>query len=183
MKKLIIIAFIGIFFPHMANAKNMIVNVPVLNVRSCPSTDCPILKKLSKGDKVKVENVENGWAQIQNKNEYSYVFHKSLRNSYMYILYYIIGIIAGYIIMVGIIGSFNNRCRKCGKWNALYETDKELIEKVKSNMTKTAYTRYKDHTTRREYIVPATLYRYKITKKCKYCGDITITTCSEKYEN
>ena len=183
MKKFTIIAFISVLFPLGANAKNMIVNVPILNVRACPSTDCRILMKLYKGDKVKVENVKSGWAKIKNEDKESFVLYRSLRKSYMYILYYIIGIITGYIILAGIISSFNNRCQKCGKWNALYEVDKELLEKLKSNMRKTAYTRYKDHTTKREYIVPATLFRYKITKKCKYCGDTTTTIVSEKYEN
>ncbi len=180
MKNLIIGLLLTFFAVLPADAKTMIVRVPVLNVRSCPSTDCKILKKIHKDDRVKIVSVSNNWAQIQLDNDKkAYVLHKSLRKSYFFLWYYA----AGFLLLFIMIKRAEIKCPSCRKWGALHEIGRECIDKQKSNITKTATTRYKNYTRRREYIVPATLYVYKVKYKCKFCGYTVTKTEQEKKEN
>ncbi|MDE6250981.1 MAG: SH3 domain-containing protein [Alphaproteobacteria bacterium] len=165
-------------------ADTMVVKVPVLNVRQCPSTDCKIVKKLSKGDRVNVESIDKGWAEIEiDKYKTGYTISRSLRDSYFYLWYYVIGGVAIYLLLVYLFYQVKNKCPSCKKFGALKEVNRECIEKLKSNIKKTATTRYKNHTRTREYIVPATVYKYEVTKKCTTCGHIVKSIESEKLEN
>lgn len=178
MKKILIISCC-LLWASDCFAETKVVRVPVLNVRSCPSTDCRILRKLSSGDKVEVSSVSSGWAHIEN----GYVINRSLRQSYAYLWWYVFGILFAYLGLHYIIFSYMKKCPECGKWGALEEIDRECIERIKSNIKKVAYTHYKNHTRRREYIVPATKYRYEVTRKCSQCGKVVKSIEEEKLEN
>lgn len=182
--KLSFIYFIALLYVTPSYADTMIVKVPVLNVRKCPNTDCGIVSKLSKGDKVKVAETTKGWARIEmSKDTNGYVISRSLRKSYFYLWYYVAGFIILYLLCVVLTDSYQSRCPKCNKWNALLEIEREEIEHVKSSMKKVAYTKHKTHTTSREFFVPATLYTYKVTNQCKYCDAKFTEIQREKREN
>lgn len=185
MKKILcsVVLLVAVIVPCSSFADTMIVKVPVLNVRSCPSTDCSIVKKLKKGDKVKVNDMSGAWVQIESQDKTGYTIKRSLRNSYSYLWYYIIGGILLLAFLSHLYDSFENRCPQCKKWGAMKEIDRECIEEKASNIKKVATTKYKTHTRRREYIVPATVYTYRLTKKCTHCGEIRKSLISEKREN
>ncbi len=184
VRKLILCAVFLCVPGGSAMADTMIVKVPVLNVRQCPGTDCKIVKKLSKGDRVKVDSIDKGWAKIDiDKYNKGYTISRSLRDSYFYLWYYVIAGVAIYLLCVYLFKQVKDKCPGCKKFGALKEVERECIEKIKSNIKKTATTRYKNHTRTREYIVPATVYKYEVTKKCKNCGHIVKLIESEKREN
>lgn len=176
MKK-IVFAFLIIVLPQITFAETKIVTVPVLNVRQCPSTDCNILSKLSKGEKVTVEKTIGQWSEIKQKGKTGYVISRSLRDSYMSILYWAIGILLGWgflsAIWASIKDSYHTRCNNCKKWGAVQVIDKELLSETKVKVTKVLETKHKNHTTKREVLVPGIKSEYRVTCKCKYCGNIT----------
>lgn len=181
MKKLILI-LACIVIPQTTFAETKIVTVPVLNVRQCPNTDCNILSKLNKGDKVKVIKTTGQWSEIDQNGQTGYVITRSLRDSYMPILYWALGILLVYLIFSSMSKSYNKRCPKCGKWNAMYDASKELVSENKTKVTKILHTKHKSYTSTREVLVPGMKREYKVTKKCKYCGDTYTTTETETKE-
>ena len=67
MKKLIGIAHSSSFglgiFTSSANAET-VVTTDVLNVRENPTTESKVVGKLLNGNKIDVQNTENGWSKI-----------------------------------------------------------------------------------------------------------------------
>ena len=67
MKKLIGIATAAVFglgiFTSSANAET-VVTTDVLNVRENPTTESKVVGKLLNGNKIDVQNTENGWSKI-----------------------------------------------------------------------------------------------------------------------
>ena len=175
MKKLILALMLVL--PQVTFAETKIVTVPVLNVRQCPNTDCNIISKLSKGEKVNVEKIVGQWSEINHDGKTGYVISRSLRDSYMYILYWAIGILLGWGILSAIWSSikdsYRTRCNNCNKWGAVQVIDRELLSETKVKVTKVLETKHKNHTTKREVLVPGIKSEYRVTCKCKYCGNIT----------
>ena len=159
--------------PQVTFAETKIVTVPVLNVRQCPNTDCNIISKLSKGEKIDVKKVVGQWSEINQDGKTGYVISRSLRGSYMYLLYWAIGILLVWGVLSAMKDSYRNRCKKCGKWDAVQVIDRELLSETKVKVTKILETKHKNHTTKREVLVPGIKSEYRVTCKCKYCGNIT----------
>lgn len=199
----VILIFILFFIPYLsANADTMVVKAPVLNVRNCPSTDCNIIHKLYKGDKVSINDINKGWAKIEtDKDKTGYVISRSLRKSYSYLWWYV-----GLILVVWkLYGKCRDdikdkrkqlaeqereerwrlatKCPKCGTLGAMTNISRECIGKKNSKTIKVTKTQYKDYTKTQEHLVPATTYTYKVTTTCTNCGHTVISTESEKLEN
>ncbi|MDF2019103.1 MULTISPECIES: cell wall-binding protein EntA [unclassified Bacillus (in: firmicutes)] len=84
MKKLIGIATAAVFglgiFTASANAET-VVTTDVLNVRENPTTESKVVGKLLNGNKIDVQNTENGWSKITLNGKESFVsaeFTKSI---------------------------------------------------------------------------------------------------------
>lgn len=75
--KFIIFAFI-LLICHIANAEVRYVNTSVLNLRSCPSTECEISGKLVSGETVYVEETQDEWAKVRTDKGNGYVVKRSL---------------------------------------------------------------------------------------------------------
>ena len=75
--KSIIFAF-TLLICHIANAEVRYVNTPVLNLRSCPSTECEISGKLVSGEIVYVEETQDEWAKVRTDKGNGYVVKRSL---------------------------------------------------------------------------------------------------------
>lgn len=75
--KSIIFAF-TLLICHIANAEVRYVNTPVLNLRSCPSTECEISGKLVSGETVYVEETQDEWAKVRTDKGNGYVVKRSL---------------------------------------------------------------------------------------------------------
>ncbi|GEM_PF-2697118 len=202
MRKLIAICIICNIPCFSAIADTMVVKVPVLNVRSCPSTDCNIINKLSKGDKVNVSDTNMGWAKIEtDKDKTGYVINRSLRKSYAYLWWYIILI----LIVCGLCDKFYEnvkikrkqlaeqereerwklatKCPKCGTLGAMTDISRECIGQKDSKIIKVTKTQYKDYTKTQEHLVPATTYTYRVKTTCTNCGHTVISTETKKVEN
>ena len=75
--KLIIFAF-TLFICNIANADTLYVNTPVLNLRSCPSTNCEIVGKLISGESIYVEEYQGEWVKVQTDIGSGYVVKRLL---------------------------------------------------------------------------------------------------------
>ena len=180
MLKKFICLLIYMLIINSSKAETLYVKVPVLNLRSCANADCNIIKKLNKGTNVEIIKTSGAWAEIKTDKIKGFVIKNSLKKdpTSQWIFWIVL------IIIISILfNGLKNRCIKCKKWWTLEEIERECIDKIKSNITKATYTHYKNHTRKREYIVPATIYEYKITKKCKHCGHIKIEYERNKIEN
>ena len=79
MKKLLLILSVfGLFVTSSANAAT-IVNVEVLNIRSCAGTNCNIVGKLNRYDRVIVEKYSGEWARVKTSKGNGFVIRTSLR--------------------------------------------------------------------------------------------------------
>ena len=79
MKKLfLVLSVFGLFATGSASATT-IVNVEVLNIRSCAGTNCNIVGKLSRYDKVIVEKYSGEWAKVKSSKGNGFVIRTSLR--------------------------------------------------------------------------------------------------------
>ncbi len=171
--KIFSILFVSIilcYFCHLAIG-TQVVSVPVLNVRTCSSTNCDIITKLNKGDTVDIVKEYESWVEIKTADKkQGFVIKKSL--DYNYFAWVIL-----FLVLCVFIWRWttylNNRCPGCKK-STLQQIEKKCIEKHKTNIKTTLYTYHKDgKTSRKEVLVPATAYTYEITKKCSNCGHIT----------
>lgn len=201
MKKVLIISCC-LLWASDCFAETKVVRVPVLNVRSCPSTDCNIINKLSKGDKVNVSGTNMGWAKIEtDKDTTGYVINRSLRKSYAYLWWYIVLI----LIVCGLYDKFYEnvkvkrkqlaeqereerwklatKCPKCGTLGAMTDISRECIGQKNSKIIKVTKTQYKDYTKTQEHLVPATTYTYRVKTTCTNCGHTVISTETQKLEN
>lgn len=169
--------------PATSFAKTMIVDVPVLNMRRCPSTDCKIIKKLRNGQKVSVNYETGSWVNVDVDGENGYTIKRSLRESLGYLWYYFIAILVLLGVVGSIIESFINRCPECKRWGAMKVVDRRCVDEEPSSITKVTHTKIGNSTIEHEYVVPATLYTIKITKKCIHCGEITTDYKFERLEN
>ena len=79
----------------------------------------------------------------------------------------------------------STKCKKCKKFYALKYMGRELIETKKSTIKKVekTYNKNREVIREKECFVPATVYVYKHSKKCKYCGEIISYTEEEKKIN
>lgn len=185
------------FICSAAMADTKIVKVPVLNVRSCPSTNCAIVTKLNKGDKVEVDKIDGDWASVTIKEKTGFAVNRSLRSSYAYLWWYVIGGIGLLLLYSRHLAReeekrqqqkheaflLATKCPKCETLGAMSEAGRECIERRKSTIIKTIKTQYKDYTKTQERLVPATTYIYKVTITCSNCGHTVTGTVSEKRED
>lgn len=82
MKYLKFIIFICFMFASgAAQAEVMRVNTDVLNLRSCPGTECNITAKLVRGDDVLVEDTSQSWAKVHTDKGNGYVSERFLSAS------------------------------------------------------------------------------------------------------
>ena len=56
------------------------VKVPVLNMRECPKTDCKIVKKLEKNDRLIFEEEFEDWSKVKKDDFEGYVISRSIEN-------------------------------------------------------------------------------------------------------
>lgn len=88
------------------------VTASTLNVRECPNTDCVILDKLQKNDKVDIvdESLENGWVKVKTNNIEGFVSNKYISEKSIFssignierISFIIIGLIVILFVSFGI---------------------------------------------------------------------------------
>ena len=79
MKKLFfVLSVFCLFTIGSANARNHIVNVQVLNLRSCAGTNCDIVGRLNKGEVVYVESHHGEWVKVQTDRRTGFVIKNSL---------------------------------------------------------------------------------------------------------
>lgn len=92
------------------------------------------------------------------------------------IISYFILIIGSVTSIAFIYKSYQRRCKNCGKWNALVEIDRKIINKEDTFIIKKLTERRRDskghvyQTIDKEVNVPAYRITYKVTDECKYCG-------------
>lgn len=75
--KLIVVIF-TLLLTLPANAEDYIVKASALNVRSCASTNCEIVGKLTKGELVASVQDNNGWVKIITDSGNGYVIKSAL---------------------------------------------------------------------------------------------------------
>lgn len=71
-----------LMIPMVVNAANYVVDVPVLNFRSCAGTNCQIIGKLSKGEIVDYIEDYGEWAKIKANEKTGFVIKKALTEDY-----------------------------------------------------------------------------------------------------
>lgn len=104
------------------------------------------------------------------------------------VVYYSFFIVGAATSIAFIYKSYQRRCKNCGKWNALVEINREIIDKedtvIKKNLRETRRDS-KGHvfqTIDREVVVPAYRLTYEVTDECRYCHEIYTYEDTEKVE-
>lgn len=70
---------LGVIGCGAARAETLVVNVPVLNMRSCPSTECAVIKKLTKGQRVTLNSTNGEWSNITVGDQTGYSIRRSFK--------------------------------------------------------------------------------------------------------
>lgn len=111
---------------------SIVVKVPVLNMRECPSTKCKILQKLKENEKIQVEENQGEWSKIKKNDLEGYVISRSIgeKESTTNWWWWILGI----IVLIGAAGSTNKKGKKTEKEQSQKTNKKEKImaQKVES---------------------------------------------------
>lgn len=74
----LIFFILTLLYSQASSAETYIVNTPVLNVRTCASTNCSIKGKLLSGETVEIEKNMGEWAKIKTSKETGFVVSHSL---------------------------------------------------------------------------------------------------------
>lgn len=190
-RKTILLFFAVMFYACPAFAQNYIVTPEALNIRSGPGMQHEIIGKFKQGDKVSVEEFVGNWAKIKTSDgavafiskNFIKIEEKPKDRTPLILLGTLL--LALYILLRRLKKRFNSRCKQCKKWGALREYSKELIDTTESNIVKITKTTNGQGkvTSRKENLVPATVYQYKVIEECKYCGHKVWYTYSRKVEN
>ena len=85
--------------------------------------------------------------------------------------------------IVRFFSAIGSACPVCRKWSAMREVDKEIIDEKASNIRVSNKIKVGDVTGYSHQRVPATIYTYKITYRCRFCGHESVEYKSEKVEN
>lgn len=85
--------------------------------------------------------------------------------------------------IVRFFSAIGSACPVCRKWSAMREVDKEIIDEKASNIKVRSKNRVGDIEGFIDQRVPATIYTYKITYRCRFCGHESVEYKSEKIEN
>lgn len=93
------------------------------------------------------------------------------------VLALIIILIMRYLVAIG------SSCPRCNKKSAMQEVDKEIISEKASNIKVRSKNRIGDTEGYIDQRVPATIYTYKITHRCRFCGYEEVSYESEKIED
>lgn len=111
-------------------------------------------------------------------------FNSDLTNSSLKTALYVISALG---LLYGLVNwmLWVNRCRECLRWNALVRVSKEETDRKETTITKTFKTKNSkgEVVKTTETPVPATKYFYLVTKKCKYCGDISLYNTTKVEED
>ena len=104
---------------------SIVVKVPVLNMRECPSTKCKILQKLKENEKIQVEENQGEWSKIKKNDLEGYVISRSIgeKESTTNWWWWILGI----IVLIGAAGSTNKKGKKTEKEQSQKTNKKEKI--------------------------------------------------------
>lgn len=98
-----------------------------------------------------------------------------------YIKWGIIAII--FFSIIRFLTAIGSACPRCRKWSAMQEVDKEIIDEKASNIKVRSKNRVGDIEGYIDQRVPATIYTYRITHRCRFCGHEEIEYKQEKVEN
>ena len=104
---------------------SIVVKVPVLNMRECPSTKCKILQKLKENEKIQVEENLGEWSKIKKNDFEGYVISRSIgeEKSSTNWWWWILGIIL--LIGAASSGSTNKKGEKTEKEKSQKTNKKE----------------------------------------------------------
>lgn len=134
MKKLLLFfSLLCVFITSPADAKDYVVKVPVLNIRSCAGINCDIVGKLQKGDVINVKETIKDWARIETSSETGFVIKTSIRRDNTN--KWIFGISIFLLLCVFGVAA-ETRCDKCKKWWAFGDTNKKCIEEKPASIKK-----------------------------------------------
>lgn len=105
---------------------SIVVKVPVLNMRECPSTKCKILQKLKENEQIQVEENQGEWSKIKKNDLEGYVISRSIgeeesSNWWWWIL--------GIILLFGAAGSANTKGKKTEKGKTQKTNKKKIMSK------------------------------------------------------
>lgn len=113
MKRICCLIFLLSFFVCSAVKADMYrVDVPVLNLRVCASTECKILRKLPKGEIVDTISETGNWFKVRTQKSEGYVIKKSLKkvpekeHSVIWKKIFI------FVILLGLCSAFADRIRE-----------------------------------------------------------------------
>lgn len=112
----LIFFFITMFACNLAYADTYYVNTEVLNLRSCASTNCKILGKLTSGEAIEVLENSGEWVKVQTDKGEGFVIKKSITkdsdsSSGIFVLFVLI--ILGYVwFLPTIVSSTHTNHRK-----------------------------------------------------------------------
>ena len=90
------------------------------------------------------------------------------------------------VIVIWVLNRMHNKkCKACKSWNAMNETDRVVVDKKKSTVTKTLKTKNAkgEVIKTREQAVPATITTTEIHRQCSKCGHEDIKKETKKTEN
>lgn len=167
------------------------VDADVLNLRENAGEQYKVIDKIHKGEKVRFFNVDGKWSKIETTNGIiGFVSSEflgeiepqtintsnsndktKLRKTEISIWAWIIpgGIIL--LIIIVVAGGYSSKCPDCGKWFALDEKGKVIIDEQKTSVKKDL----KDKNSKgevirtREIYIPGTKYTYLVTSICSKC--------------
>lgn len=104
------------------------------------------------------------------------------KKSIFHFIFFVIGV---YIIYRIIAYRYRRKCGRCGRWNAMRETDTYCVGEKDSKIKETSKIRDGDGKIIRTYeeFVPATTYFYETHRKCKYCNFKDVLKSRETKKN
>ena len=166
------------------------VNAKELNIRSGAGKQFSAVGSVYQDEIIKGDTSYNGWLSITtNKGAHGFVSNQfvSLQQSYsqedfakssntdfsVYYPWIFIAFIC--LVLYFIYRSYKKRCKQCGKWNAMVESDSEVVSREQTNIKKTLTDVTRDSKGQavrkrsKEVYIPGTKTRYRITETCKYC--------------